>query len=110
MQKLSSAEFADALKKGKGRAFMQVRDHGDTGIESELLHACLHSLAYDTQCEGDRGSWMMDLIECIKSPDLYYQSIVSSFIATTEFWDVSQLSTMLTLLAKRNYPGQGNRV
>jgi hypothetical protein len=105
MQKLSSAEFADALKKGKGRAFMQVRDRGDTGIESELLHACLHSLAYDTQCEGDRGSWMMDLIECIKSPDLYYQSIVSSFIATTEFWDVSQLSTMLTLLAKRNYPG-----
>jgi hypothetical protein len=105
MQKLSKTEFIDALKKGKGRALMHVREFGDDGIEDEILHACLHSLAYDPPFEDYRGPWMFDLISHTRNPDLYHHSILSSFIASSKEWDVSQMSAMLALLAKRGYPG-----
>jgi len=79
MKKLSKEEFADALHKGKGLAFMYVHDNGDEGIHDEILRACLHELGYDPQSEGDRGRWMYKIIEHTKNPDFYYQEIFAQF-------------------------------
>ena len=104
MTKLNHSEFLDALRKGKGRAFIHVCDHGDDGIKDDILNACLHNLSYDSQCEGGRGAWMMDMVKHTKNPDYYYKNIIENFITVTESRDVSQQSDMLTILARQNYP------
>ncbi|MBK7974085.1 MAG: hypothetical protein IPK07_12685 [Deltaproteobacteria bacterium] len=58
---LSQAAFADALRKGLGRAFLQLSQHGAAGLEETLLDACRTSWVYDAQCEGTRGAWLWEL-------------------------------------------------
>jgi len=58
---LSQTAFADALRKGLGRAFLQLSRHGIAGLEETLLDACKTSWVYDAQCEGTRGAWLWEL-------------------------------------------------
>jgi len=100
MQETSSrAEFADALRKGKGRAMAHIRAHGDAGVEDLLLDACLHSLSYDSQSEGWRGDWMMEMLSLLPDPGPYHRAVVEAFRESTEFNDVGQMGQMLRVMA-----------
>lgn len=59
---LSPAEFADALQKGKGRAWLHVHTMGVPSLADALLAACLHDQTYDHQTEGSRGDWLAELL------------------------------------------------
>jgi hypothetical protein len=58
IQRLSRDEFADALRKGKGRAMLHDREYGLEGIADLLLEACIHNQVYDQQLESGRGEWL----------------------------------------------------
>lgn len=47
MQLLTKNEFRDALRKGLGRVVIHVRNYGYKDMQDDILHACLHNLAYD---------------------------------------------------------------
>jgi hypothetical protein len=42
---------------------MHLRRYGFDGLEDILLHALLYSLAYDAQSEGNRGEWLVRMID-----------------------------------------------
>ena len=102
--RLSREEFADALQKGLGRAAVHVRSHGDAGVCAELLHACLHNVAYDEQIEGSRAAWLLGMIDGTEDPAFYREAILAKLAAydgTDETWDPVQLCDFAMLYAQR---------
>lgn len=97
---LSREAFADALRKGKGRAVQHVRSHGDAGIEDLLLEAVTRSLGYDPQCEGTRGAWLMTMISSCAHPEPYYQAVLEAFPASQEHYDIAQMAVLLLQMAQ----------
>jgi hypothetical protein len=61
---------------GHGRAWLHAAQQGHDGSDDSILHALLHSLAYDTQCEGDRSSWMMGIVDAAKVGDRLYPRFI----------------------------------
>lgn len=101
---LSRDEFADALRKGKGRAAQHVRVHGDAGVEDLLLEACVHSLGHDPQSEGNRGDWLMMLLSSLADPTPYHRAVHAAFESSDNDHDVDQVASMLLHLAKSGSP------
>lgn len=55
---MTRSEFRRALRQGRGRGFLHIRDHGDAGVRDELLDLCATNGCYDSQCEGSRAEWL----------------------------------------------------
>jgi hypothetical protein len=101
MKPLTRAEVRAALRKGQGRIVLHLREHGTAPIEDELLEACLHSLAYDAQCEGTRAEWLMELLDLTGNTAFYRDRILEALPGATEFWDVPQLLGLALEFARR---------
>ena len=102
---LNREVFFQALKKGLGRAWLELRTRGDAEFRSAILHCCLHNTAYDAQCEGDRTEWLMSLIALTAHPDFYFAEIIAALRVTREFWDRSQLFSLSRRLAEAGFAG-----
>ena len=76
-QRLSRAEFADALHKGLGRAAVHVRSHGDVGVREELLHACLHDVSFLEKGDYSRAGWLLRMIDRTADPAFYGKAILA---------------------------------
>lgn len=72
---LSPEAFADALRKGLGRALMHLRDHGDAGVEPLLEKAVTHNLSYDPQADGARTHWLFELLLALPDASRYRRAI-----------------------------------
>lgn len=59
--KLTRDEFADALRKGLGRAVLHAQRHGAADRHDLIVDACATDRRYDQQCEPDRHDWLHDL-------------------------------------------------
>ncbi len=56
-------DFTAALAKGSGRSVLIMRQAADPrSFEDAVVHACLHDLAYDPQCEHERSEYLARLI------------------------------------------------
>jgi len=97
---LSRDAFADALRKGKGRAVQHVRAHGDAGIEDLLLEAVTRSLGYDPQCEGTRGAWLMTILSSCAHAAPYYQAVLEAFPTSQKHYDIAQMAGLLLQMAQ----------
>ncbi len=75
---LSREEFEDALRKGLGRAPLHVRRFGAAGIEDFLVYACLHNRAFDSQCEGSRERWLIELLDAADLTDQFERPILKA--------------------------------
>lgn len=58
---LSRVEFASALRKGLGRAWLQVASFGLDNVVDLVLDACLRDQSYDPQCESSRAGWLFGM-------------------------------------------------
>lgn len=106
---LDEREFEQALSVGHGRAWLHLSQHGIGTVRGIVKNALLHSLAYDTQCEGDRSQWMIGMIdEAGAGRDLYPEFIEHAHDAPVDdhdFWHLSQRGTLLGTLASRGLDG-----
>ena len=96
--------FGEAIQKGLGRAFIQVRDSGAQGLEDDILNACLHDLAYDAQSESSRAEWLLAIADLTGEPEFYHDRILAALPDVTEeeeFWDANQLFQLAAILAQR---------
>jgi hypothetical protein len=91
MRPLTRDEIRAALRKGRGRIVLHLREHGAAALQDELLEACLHSLVYDAQCESTRADWLMSLIDLTGHAAFYRDRVLDALPGATEFWDVAQL-------------------
>lgn len=102
---LSKDEFADALRKGKGRAVQHVRAHGDAGVDDLLLAACLHCQSHDPQSEGYRSAWLMGMLAMLPNASRYYAAVLAAFPGATDGHDAEQMAGMLVMLAEHGHAG-----
>ena len=95
-------QFGEAIQKGLGRAFIQVRDSGAQELRDDILNACLHNLAYDSQCEGSRAEWLLAIADLTGEPQFYKELILAALPdATEKLWDARQLIELAAVLARR---------
>ncbi|MGB6294874.1 MAG: hypothetical protein WBF90_01665 [Rivularia sp. (in: cyanobacteria)] len=96
-------EFHNALKKGLGRAYLYVKQYGDSQVSDSILYCCLHNPSYDAQCEEQRAEWLISLIDLTENQDFYFSRIIDALMPSTDFWDTYQLFQLCGILAKRNF-------
>lgn len=97
---LTPAEFAVAIRRGRGAALAHVRAHGDAGIEEILKDAIVHARGFDQQSEGRRSGWLMTMLSELPSPDRYHDAMFKALPSATEVNDVDQMAGMLLELAQ----------
>ncbi len=61
MTAMSRNDFKVALRKGLGRAKLQIMNHGLNDCVDLVLIACLHEQTYDPQCESSRAEWLFEM-------------------------------------------------
>lgn len=88
---LNLAEFKRALHEGKGRAVVHAMHHGIDDRVDLVRGACIHSKAYDPQCEDSREKWLMSMISRSPSyPDIR-AAIFDELATSTDTADLDQL-------------------
>lgn len=108
---LTPAQFVSALHKGLGRALLHVRAVGLTDSEDSVVDACLNDRAFDPQCEGDRTSWLFQIIDASGAAARIAQRLIPELDqATSDFWDATQRCRIARELARRGHPEARTRL
>jgi hypothetical protein len=98
---MDEKEFDRTLKLGLGRVILHLQKYPAAPHRESILHACLHSLAYDTQIEGNRAEYMFDIIELTGEAEFYRQHILAALADSGDDWDASQLFDLARRFAQR---------
>jgi len=97
-------EFESALKKGLGRAYQYVVEHGDSDelVRDWLEKACLENFTYDPQCEGDRSKWLYRILEQTSDIEHYERYIIEKLPTLTfdSSWDQNHIYGLLKQFSK----------
>lgn len=106
--KLTKNEFAIALKRGHGRAYMHVGKHGLTGISSTILGACLKDPNYDSQCESSKSEWLFSMFQNSDELPSFTNAILEALKTETELYDLQHLCEFAYLIAEKGNFNAGN--
>ncbi|CAG0930736.1 hypothetical protein TFLX_01912 [Thermoflexales bacterium] len=101
MQLLNRAEFAVALKKGLGRAWLHVANYGLDDVADLVLEACLHKQSYDPQDESSRAVWLFEMFGQTSHYARFRESILDALSTETDTWDSQQLCNLAKEMAIR---------
>ncbi len=91
VKRLDRQEFASALQKGLGRAFLHVKQYGLDNVSDLVLQACLHDQAWDPQCERSRAKWLFSMFHNSKHSQEFCGAILDALGTETDTWDLQQL-------------------
>lgn len=83
-------QFARALHQGLGRAILYARNHDVSEFRDVILDACLHCYAFDTQMEGTRAAYMLDLLDALPDKGFYRQEVLKALRGCGDDWDAVQ--------------------
>lgn len=97
--RLSSEEFARALRQGRGAAPMHVKAHGLAGAENILLAACIEEQAYDAQCEGHRAEWLYAMFKAAPQYEFFQRQLIAALRNPPEDCSLEQLCELVALMA-----------
>lgn|GEM_PF-1124875 len=95
----SSSDLTDAIQKGLGRALLWAKK-GLWTDKANLLHACLHDLRYDRQCEEPRGAWLWQIMEAVGVTDEFRGDILDSLKAINDGLAGQQLCQFAVFYAR----------
>ena len=56
-------KFKSSIKRGTGEAILILRKNPNLDVTDLIINASINNLAYDPQCEGDRGFYLYELIK-----------------------------------------------
>ena len=73
-----NADLARWLRQGHGRAAIFIRDHNPAAYRDQLLYACTHDLAYDSQTAEPRGHYLATLIRLTPDPAWYLARVLEA--------------------------------
>jgi hypothetical protein len=108
---LTAAQLLSALQKGHGRALMHVRAVGLAEVESCVIDACLHDRVYDSEVEGDRTDWLMEIIAASGAESRIAQILIPQLDEPTDrYRDAVQRCQSACGLAQRGHPGARARL
>jgi hypothetical protein len=97
---LNEEDFAEALKKGLGRALLHVKHHGLKNIEDLVLNACLHNQAYDPQCESSRAERLWGMIKNRQEFPVFRNKILNALKKEKYHHDLQELFQFAKLMVQ----------
>jgi hypothetical protein len=68
--------FQSWLSKGLGRAVTFLQENDGAAYRDAILHACLHNITYDSQCEEPRGEYLWMLIAHSGDHDFFRHAVL----------------------------------
>ena len=100
-RRLSRDEFADALRKGLGRALLHVHRYELDGVADLVLEACLQSQVYDTECESSRADWLFRMFRDSRHYPTFSEALRAVFEEDREIQpaDADLVCELLKLMA-----------
>ncbi len=101
---LERQEFERCLKIGLGRVIVYLQDHDAAPYHDLILYACLNNTTYDTQFDGYKTDYMMEIINLTDNPDYYREKILKatqSIADDDESWQAGYLIAFTTAFAKQ---------
>ncbi|GEM_PF-2240129 len=101
VKRLEKDEFAEAVKKGLGRALLHVMHHGVDDVADLVLDACIHNQTYDPQCEPRRAAWLFRMFRDSTQYQKLRESILGKLKTETDTWDFLQLCGLAKEMAAR---------
>ena len=70
-------DFIDNIRKGLGRAYLELESAEDKEEYKEtLLYACINDCSYSFVTEGSKGTYLFDLINLFDDTVYFKQSII----------------------------------
>ncbi len=55
-------QFLHVLKRGTGEAYLIVKAHPEIDFSNQIIQGALNIFAYDGQSEGDRATYIFEII------------------------------------------------
>ena len=100
IKRLTRREFASALQKGLGRAYLHVSHYGLDDVSDLVLKACLQDQSYDPQTESSKAKWLFTMFKDSPQRDELANAIISSLKTKRDTWDLQQLFELSLILAQ----------
>ncbi|HML75648.1 MAG TPA: hypothetical protein PKB02_14250 [Anaerohalosphaeraceae bacterium] len=104
MRRLTSKQFALALRKGQGRALLHANQYGIDDVKDVVLNACLHNQVYDPQCEGGRESWIFRMFKDTSHYGTFRESLLNAIIQPNESDALDQICGLMKEMAAQGDP------
>ena len=98
-------QFRQAIKLGRGRAILYLKEHPWEPHVQAIEHVCLHNTAYDPQCEDPRAEYVYEIVQLTKQPQRFADIVTAELLKATDFWDTYHLFDLARLFATN---GHGN--
>ena len=99
MTHIDEIEFRRLLRLGLGRPIQYAKHHDAQEFRETILDACLHCYAYDPQCEGTRGDYMLELVELMPDKEFFYSEVLKALPGGGDDWDTAQRFRFAACLA-----------
>ena len=94
-------QFRSAIKRGTGETHILLKENPKVDFSKEIIKACRFNYAYDRQCEGVRDVYLSELIEISGKKDTILAKIYDALMDGDNDADLSSLSSIATIFAKR---------
>lgn len=98
MQPLSRHEFAEAIKKGNGRALQHVIQFGMGDYKDLVIEACLQDQNFDSQIDSSRAPWLFSMFHNTPFYTEFREAIFNG-LKTSSSWDLAQQCHLLREMA-----------
>lgn len=97
---MTEKELKEAIHRGLGRGILAVEREPER-FREQVLWACRHSLAYDTQCEGSRAWYVYRMICCYPDPQPFVEETAQCLRKrrSNGGWDIFYYSELLSYFA-----------
>ncbi|MDF7812294.1 hypothetical protein [Hymenobacter sp. YC55] len=93
--------FRNVIQRGTGRAHLLIRDYPKVNFSHEILKAAVNNYAYDPQCEGSRGPYIVELINMCTQKEILTQRVLQKLLEQKEnTWGLDQLFDIARILAQ----------
>lgn len=95
--------FRDAITKGLGRVVAHLRNHPAEPYLDIIEHACTHNLVYDTQIEGLRTDYLLEIMRLSGHMDRLAAGVLEALRTSTDDRDTYQAYELAGRLAAMGY-------
>ncbi len=105
VKRLGRREFASALQKGLGRAFLHASRFGLDGVADLVLEACLRNQGYDPQVESSKSPWLFAMFGTSPEYSEFKKKILGALKVEKESWKLLQLFELAREMAEHGDHG-----
>jgi hypothetical protein len=94
-------DFLNSAKRGTGESYLIIRDNPNVDFSRELIRVCVKDFAYDGQCEGNRASYLFDMITLSRKQENIKAAIIKRLdIEDRDTWTLVQLFDLAKTFAQ----------